>query len=124
MSELLVHYRAILTLRFLTKNPDAAVVVCHPKDQNGRLTHPCFFPSPDQGRLCVLNSFEYLKAAVLTGNQTINERYDGASSFGIDGGKAITHTLLNRRVAGALLRILLLLSIAHHVELLNTLFQA
>ena len=52
---------------------------------------------------------ECLKVLALTGNQTIYERYDGSSSFGIYAGKPIIHTLLIRRVAGALLCILLLL---------------
>ena len=61
-------------------------------------------------------------ATALPGNQTINEWYDAACSFGIYKEKPITHALLIRRVAGAL-RNLLLLYIAYHVELFNTLFS-
>ena len=61
-----------------------------------------------------------MKATALPGNQTINERYDAASSFGIYKEKPITHALLIRRVADAF-RNLLLLYIAYHVELFNTL---
>ena len=54
--------------------------------------------------------------------QSNDKRNDAACSFGIYKEKPITHALLIRRVAGAL-RNLLLLYIAYHVELFNTLFS-
>ena len=84
MSLLLIHYRAIFILRFLTKNP------CHrPQGLVERALNSSYssllysFTTIKIYPLGKIYVFSNVKVAVLTGNQTINERYDGASSFGI-----------------------------------------